>query len=902
MGIKKTAEEYRRNLKIWMILSTGIYVSYGGLLFISALFFGGDMRVAALTAAAGSPIPVVIVVTYIFFPGFQAIPLLVGIMTNIIFIAAGSYLQFLDFYFFVMLLTLGTITTVKSFRQILYFVIISIAINIFTIIFLVPRLAWLDSFRFFMQFVMYFYASAFFMIQTYLVDQKEGRSVRALAAFSSLLRSTPNLMVITDADTRVLYLSDPMAKFINYEQKEYAIGQPLTDLVSDAELKFMFANILDAEGYYETIIELNVEDERRFFKIVTDKLTPETGEMSVTGAFIDIADITPTVKSQQAAVEANKSKSDFLAAMSHEIRTPMNAILGIAQIQLQKPDLADEYRSALNKMYSSGSGLLGIINDILDLSKIETGKMELIPIEYDTPSLIHDAAQLNIVRIGSKPISFIMDIDKKLPSRLIGDELRLKQILNNLLSNAIKYTDKGHVKLSVYHTDLNHTEPEGYVNLRFVVADTGQGMNPQDRERLFSEYLRFNMEANRTTEGTGIGLTIVKNLVELMDGTIEVESEYGVGSTFAVTVRQRVVQCEAIGEELSQRLSNFSFSEEKQYADLQIVREAMPYGKVLIVDDVETNLYVAEGLMLPYGLEIETALSGFAALKKVERGLVYDIIFMDHMMPLMDGIETTGKIRAAGYQGIIVALTANALAGNAEMFKQNGFDDFISKPIDVRRLNSVLNKFVRDRHSGKGEKYSPPVFAAAVESKLGPKILDVFRRDAEKAVLSMGEVFIDGRLSDGSARKQFTTAVHSMKAALANIGEHQAAGKAATLEYACLNGDMDYIAAYGEDFIEILKTLTRDLCAEAASADDSDCQEDTAFLSEQLCNIKKACADYDDTAAYDAFDRLKEKTWRAETTGVLEKIYHTLFLHSDFEAASDQIAEHFKKILPEDVN
>ncbi|MCL2293293.1 MAG: response regulator, partial [Spirochaetes bacterium] len=189
-----------------------------------------------------------------------------------------------------------------------------------------------------------------------------------------------------------------------------------------------------------------------------------------------------------------------------------------------------------------------------------------------------------------------------------------------------------------------------------------------------------------------------KNLTELMNGTIEVTSEYGKGSIFTVSVQQQPVECEPIGYELSEKLRNFTFFREKQFSDEQIRREPMPYGKVLIVDDIDINLYVTEEMLLPYELKIETVISGFAAIEKVENGGIYDIIFMDHMMPLMDGIETTRKLRSMGYNGVIVALTANALVGNDELFKKQGFDGFISKPVDVRELDAVLNEFVRDKH------------------------------------------------------------------------------------------------------------------------------------------------------------------------------------------------------------
>jgi len=391
--------------------------------------------------------------------------------------------------------------------------------------------------------------------------------------------------------------------------------------------------------------------------------------------------------------EASKSKSNFLATMSHEIRTPLNAVIGIAQIELEKDDTPDEHTEAFEKIFNSGNGLLGIINDILDMSKIETGKMEIHPEEYDVPSLINDSVMLNIGRIGDKPIEFILNVDEKLPLKLIGDELRIKQVLSNLLSNAFKYTDSGFVKFSIYHS----IEVDNF-SLHFIVEDSGQGMKPEDKERIFSEYSRFNAMANRTTEGTGIGMSITKKLIEMMDGMILIDSEYGKGSVFTVMVKQEPVDCGVIGAELAQQLKNFTFHGEG-FAT-HTTHEQMTYGNVLVVDDVDINLYVAEGMLSQYGLNIDKALSGFEALEKVNSGNNYDVIFMDHMMPQMDGIETTQKLRESGYKGCIVALTANALVGNSDMFLENGFDGFISKPIDIVQLDGILNEFVRDKHPG----------------------------------------------------------------------------------------------------------------------------------------------------------------------------------------------------------
>ena len=573
----------------------------------------------------------------------------------------------------------------------------------------------------------------------------------------------------------------------------------------------------------------------------------------------------------------SKYKSSFLATMSHEIRTPLNAVIGVAQIEMQKPDIPHEYASAFDKIYGSGSSLLGIINDILDMSKIETGKLSLNPSEYDIPSLVNDTVQLNIVRIGSKPIEFILEADENLPTKLYGDEVRLKQILNNLLSNAIKYTEKGFVKLSIKHwTD------EGDIMLSFSVEDTGQGMKSEDRLKLFSEYQRFNAEANRTTEGTGLGLSITKKLVGMMDGTILVESEYGKGSLFLVTVRQKAVECAAIGAELAEQLSHFTFVSSRQAARLQVTRELMPYGSVLIVDDVETNLYVAQGLLAPYQLRIDTAYSGFETIEKVESGNVYDIIFMDHMMPQMDGIETTQRLRALGYTGVIVALTANALVGSDEVFKQNGFDGFVSKPVDVRHLNAILNMHIRDKYPEQAKQYKPETVTQLSAPPVDARVLQAFRGDAERAAVTLRETLEAGDVS------LFTTTAHAMKSALANVGEQEASALAAALEAAGQKKDMDYLLAHTEPFVETLHVLiSRFTPAATTSAEPEVTTEDTAYLSEQLLIIKTACEAYDDDAVYATLDRLSEKQWTRETADALEKIRDAMFIYSDFDGAAE---------------
>jgi signal transduction histidine kinase/CheY-like chemotaxis protein len=621
-----------------------------------------------------------------------------------------------------------------------------------------------------------------------------------------LLKNSVDFIVMLDNNYNVVYCSDLFLQKIGIKFIDKIEGKNILDvyrLFSDQQL------FEDIKGGIEAAVKKGettridvVADEgngaERIYRIVHIPMYDEEGALC--GVFIDWNDMTDVIAAKNEAEEANRSKSSFLAAMSHEIRTPLNAVIGITQIQLQKKNLPEDYAIALDKIYNSGNSLLGIINDILDMSKIETGKMEFYPTEYDTPSLINDAVQLNVLRIGSKPINFILDLSETLPSRLYGDELRIKQILNNLLSNAIKYTQKGYTKLSIAHTEQGED-----VMLRIVVEDTGQGIKPEDCEKLFSEYMRFNIRANRATEGTGLGLSITKKLVTMMDGAIQVESEYGKGSIFTVTVKQKAVACGPIGPELAKRLRGHTYANDKKNEELQIVRDYMPYGKVLVVDDLETNLFVAEGLLSQYGLIIETTLNGFDTIDKVKSGQTYDIIFMDHMMPEMDGIETTQKLRALGYTGTIVALTANAIVGNDELFAQNGFDGFISKPIDLLRLNSVLNKFIRDKRFQEAEKWKsnvPDTSNVAVQSdEINPDLLETFRRDTENAIVTLRETAASGDI------KTFTSTANAVKAWLAGIGENEKAELAFVLEKAGQYGDGEFIAANTEYLVEVLESL-----------------------------------------------------------------------------------------------
>jgi CheY-like chemotaxis protein/signal transduction histidine kinase len=408
-------------------------------------------------------------------------------------------------------------------------------------------------------------------------------------------------------------------------------------------------------------------------------------------------DITELYAAKEQAIQANRVKSDFLARMSHEIRSPMNAILGIIEIELDK-DLPPDTDEALNKVHNSGYMLLNIINDILDLSKIESGKMEILPVEYDVSSMINDTVQLNLMRFGNSTLKLSLEVDEHVPAKLFGDDLRIKQVLNNLISNSFKYTKVGGINVSV-RAEVSGSDNAKSVVIIFCIKDTGLGMTKEQVSKLFDGYARFNSEANRQVEGTGLGMPITNSFMDMMKGALLVESEPGKGSTFTIRIPQGYINADVLGKENAENLQKFDIDKKiKQKKGAQIKREYMPYGKVLVVDDMEPNLYVAKGLLAPYGLSIDTALSGKAAIDIVKGGQKFDVIFMDHYMPEMDGIEATKIIRELGYKGSIIALTANALVGQDQMYLSNGFDGFMSKPIDTRQLNSMLNRFVRDKY------------------------------------------------------------------------------------------------------------------------------------------------------------------------------------------------------------
>ena len=380
--------------------------------------------------------------------------------------------------------------------------------------------------------------------------------------------------------------------------------------------------------------------------------------------------------------KSNKAKSDFLSNMSHEIRTPMNAIVGLSSGIINDPNFDEEsIKNDVKHIASAGNSLLDIINNILDISKIESGNEELEEKEYNPASIIMELSSIIDARLDNRPIKLIVETDNKLPSKLYGDSTKIFQILLNILTNAAKYTEVGKIKLSLTSDILGDK-----INLHFKISDTGYGIKKEDYDKMFSKFSRLNTATQNEIEGTGLGLVITKKYVDLMKGNIWFESDYGVGTTFYVDITQKIINMSPIGS-----INEPIKSENKlDYLNCQ-------GKKVLIVDDNKLNIKVAARLLEPYKFEIESITSGKECIYKIKEGNNYDIIFVDHMMPGMDGIEVMHILKKLdGYKiPPIVALTANAITGMRQMYLDEGFDEYLSKPINISELNKIINKYFK---------------------------------------------------------------------------------------------------------------------------------------------------------------------------------------------------------------
>lgn len=697
------------------------------------------------------------------------------------------------------------------------------------------------------------------------------------------------------------------------------------------------------------------------------------------------------VKKNEAEM-ASRAKADFLANMSHEIRTPMNAICGMTELLMQN-DLSPLNTEYAKTIKSSSTNLLEIINDILDFSKIEAGKMELVESEYSLYSTVNDIQNMINARLNSKPVAFVVEMDPMIPVNFIGDEVRIRQILINLLTNAVKFTQKGMIKLKITMKEL--TEDKAYVTLQ--VIDTGIGIKKEDQEKLFSEFMQVDMSRNRNIEGTGLGLSISKQLVTMMNGKITVESEYEKGSTFSVSIEQKVnsweySQCVDHPEQLrvhilepneyyrdtlihmfesvhikpmvyhspeellesivdnSREFVFFDYNEGKEYfsnsnkefkeitavamlgindfvqdvdaqdflflhkpitlfsANLvlrgeyqqvhkkekkQLNRFVAPDAKVMVVDDNFVNLKVAEGLLRPYMVNITLASSGQEAIDLVKRHQDFDIIFMDHMMPKMDGIETVKHIRELDIpyakEVTIIALTANAIKGVERMFLDNQMNDYLAKPIEIKKLGQAMKKWIPAEkqltsYQGKGidelnqmmqeNKEKPAEEAGNNLLKLkginvGAGLANCL--DDEEAYIEILKTYYTSGMDNKEVIKKykrekdyynFTIEVHAVKSASKNIGADVLSELAKALEEAGEGQKEDYIENHFSTFMEVyegvLTSIGDVLKVEENEIPEEDLREITEEEWEEKVNkVKEALADFDSETAMSVLEDLQ---------------------------------------------
>ena len=432
---------------------------------------------------------------------------------------------------------------------------------------------------------------------------------------------------------------------------------------------------IDGKWYIITFHFTIVDDKREIFIIIKDNDVNKQKEL---------ASMKLLSEAVEEATRSNAAKSTFLANMSHEIRTPLNGIIGMNEMIIRETG-EEETRKSASVVLSSGKVLLALINDILDFSKIESGKMDIIEVEYSLSKVIANLISMTRVRTEAKGLAFELKINPDIPDRLYGDDIRIKQIVTNILTNAVKYTEKGKVTLDMSYKLLGDDNME----LIAAVTDTGIGIKEKNMESLFESFERLDMTQNRSIEGTGLGMTITSRLLDMMGGMISVQSVYGRGSTFFVRIPQKIIDPE----------SRVNINEQDDVALEKIINDTTSYdgSRVLVVDDNKINLMVASKMLKNLGCVVDTVMSGMSCIKKACEQQ-YDIIFMDYLMPELDGLETLYKLNDEpgniNRNVPVVIMTANAIAGMKEFYIDAGFTDFISKPIDMERLKVVMSKYL----------------------------------------------------------------------------------------------------------------------------------------------------------------------------------------------------------------
>ncbi|MBQ3912246.1 MAG: response regulator, partial [Lachnospiraceae bacterium] len=614
-----------------------------------------------------------------------------------------------------------------------------------------------------------------------------------------------------------------------------------------SSLPDQYAFLLDD---YDEVIGFTHEGrhfERRFVPILR--------EGQIYGYGLVITDVSPAHKLmvemrelKRSADIANEAKSSFLANMSHEIRTPMNAIVGYVEL-LSRENLSKEGRMYADEIRSSSNSLLHIINDILDFSKIEQGKLEIMEEEYEPEALFAEVGNITRMQSEKKGLKFVSSIDPDIPSVLYGDKVRIKQVLLNITGNAVKFTDVGTVKLAAEW----HKTPDGRAELSITVTDTGIGIASENMNKLFNEFEQVDMRSTMTKPGTGLGLVISKSLLEMMGGNIDITSEYGVGTSVTITIRQRIISPEPAAKraEKAERESHIS---SKTFA--------APDAKILVVDDNKVNLELMNNYLKQYRIIPDTADGGAKAVSMAAKKQ-YDIIFMDQMMPEMDGVEAMKRIRALGSSYVekmpIIALTANAIAGTRNLLISEGFTDYASKPMPIKVLENLLTKYlpkgtytINAEEHGTGDvsdmkgvlKNDRAVLELPdyVDQSIGMtnagediaqyrEVIGIVYKYAHEKLDTVKE------LLKNEDYQRYTIEVHALKSNAATVGAMKLADKAKALEDAGKTGDIETIKRDTDRFLTEYAAFADDLkkCmdyeAEMSGEDAGDTAAKQTFMS-----------------------------------------------------------------------
>lgn len=568
------------------------------------------------------------------------------------------------------------------------------------------------------------------------------------------------------------------------------------------------------------------------------------------------------------AEKANTAKSEFLASMSHEIRTPINAVLGMNEMIIRE-SRDKKITTYARNVESAGKNLLSIINDILDFSKIEAGKMEIVNADYKLSSVLNDVTNMIIFKARQKNLEFHVHVDESLPDELFGDAVRVRQVAVNILNNAVKYTDKGSVSFTVEGIRDN-----GNINLVFTVKDTGIGIKAEDLPKLFGKFQRVDLERNSTVEGTGLGLSITKNLLEMMNGEVNVQSEYGKGSVFTVRIPQKVISDEAIG--------NFQEKFNQYIKSIRAYKESFkaPDAHILVVDDTDMNLTVVEGLLSKTEIKIDTASSGFEALALTKK-IRYDLIFMDQRMPQMDGTQALNEIRAQS-DGMnintpVICLTADAVSGARAKYLEEGFTDYLSKPVEGPAIEEALMKYlpeskviiqdsagdndsINESDTGKSEleefydsvsilSYDDALKVCSNEDIL-TKTLEQFYRSIKANADEIGSFFVN------KDYKNYTIKVHALKSSARLIGALKLSEEARHLED-CGNDlsehSLNQIAELTPKLLDDYRSLI-DTLSPLYSAQDKARESAPLISIESLNEAYEAIKEFADSFDIDAID------------------------------------------------